>query len=255
MRVLVTGGSGALGSKVVPRLAASGSAVRVMTHSGRRVVGADSVAGDLLTGAGLEAAVAGAECVVHLASSPGRQAQVVDVEGTRRLLEAAAGAGVGHFVYMSITGVDRLPEYTYYGHKLAAEGVVRSGPLPWSIVRATQFFGFIDFLLRSAASFPVMLLPKGFRTQPVEVGEVAARVIEVVARGPQGMLPEMGGPEVFTAEQIAAGWRRAHHVRRPLLAVPLPGKVARKFREGAVTCPQHRSGRITWTEWLAGARA
>lgn len=254
MRVLVTGGTGALGSKVVPRLAAHGHAVRVMTHSGRRAVGADSVAGDLLTGAGLEAAVAGAETVLHLATSPTAEAAKVEVAGTERLLVAAAGAGVGHFVYMSITGVDRLPEYAYYRHKLDAERLVAAGTTPWSIVRATQFHGFVDSLLKRAAGYPLMVIPKGFQSQPVDVGEVANRVVEVVERGPQRMLPEMGGPEVLTAEQLAAAWRSANNVNRPQLAIPLPGRMAKKFREGAVTCPDHRSGRITWVQWLAGAR-
>lgn len=254
MRVLVTGGAGALGSKVVPRLAARGHAVRVMTHTGRRVVGADSVTADLLTGEGIEAAVMGAECVVHLASSPTKDTETIDVDGTAKLIEAARHAGVTHFVFMSITGVDRLPEYAYYRRKLDAERIVSEGGVPWTTVRATQFYGFIDFLLRRTAGYPVMVVPRGFKTQPVEVGEVANRVVEVVARGPHQMLPEMGGPEVFTSDQLAASWRTANNVHRPLLSVSIPGRTAGKLRAGAITCPEHRAGRITWAQWLAGAR-
>jgi uncharacterized protein YbjT (DUF2867 family) len=254
VRVLVTGGAGTLGRRVVPRLAARGHGVRVMTHSGRRVVGAISVTADLLTGEGIEAAVSGADCIVHLASSPNANTAKVDVEGTANLLRAASAAGVAHFVHMSITGVDRLTEYEYYRHKLEAEQVVQAGEVPWSIVRATQFYDFIDVLLRRAAGFPVMVVPKGFQCQPLDLGEVANRLVEVVGRGPAGMLPEMGGPEVFTAEQLAAGWRAAHNVHRPLVLVPVPGRMARKFRAGAITCPDHRAGRITWAQWLAGAR-
>ena len=254
MRVLVTGGTGDLGRRVVPRLAARGHAVRVMTHSGRRVAGADSVPADLLTGEGIEAAVAGADCIVHLASSPTANTAQVDVEGTAHLTQAARAAGVGHFVYISITGVDRLPEYGYYRRKLEAEMVVQGAHLPWTIVRATQFYDFVDRLLRRSAGYPVMVVPRGFRTQPLDIGEVANRVVEVVGRGPNGMLPEMGGPEIFTATELAGPWRAANHVHRPLVAVPIPGRMARKFRAGAITCPDHRAGRITWSQWLAGAR-
>ena len=254
MRVLVTGGAGALGSKVVPRLAARGHAVRVMTHSSRRVVGADSIPGDLLTGEGLEAAVMGAECIVHLATSPTKDTEKVDVEGTARLVDLARHTGVTHLVYLSVAGVDRLPEYRYYQHKLGAERIVGESGVPWTIVRATQFYGFIDSLLRRAASYPVMVVPKGFQTQPIEIGEVANRVVEVVGRGPHQMIPEMGGPEVFTADQLAASWRAANNVHRPLLSLSLPGRMASKFKAGAITCPEHRAGHITWAQWLAGAR-
>ncbi len=254
MRVLVTGGGGRLGSQLVPRLAAAGHVVRVMTHSGRRVVGAESVAADLATGRGVEAAVLGAEVVVHLASSPTRGSRRVDVEGTRRLLESALRAGVTHFVYVSIAGVDRLPEYPYYRRKLEAERAVETGGVPWTILRATQFHGFIDHLLRQAARPPLMVVPRGWKSQPVDAGEVANRLVQVASAQPGRMLPEFGGPEVLTFEELAAAWREANHVTRPLIAVPIPGRISAGFRAGAVTCPDQRFGKITWRQWLGGAR-
>lgn len=254
MRVLVTGGAGHLGTRVVPRLAARGHDVRLLTHSGRRVVGAHPAGGDLATGEGLEAALEGAECVLHLASSPGRDSERVDVEGTRRLVEAAGRAGVRHLCYVSITGVNRLPHYRYYRHKLEAEHLVQAGAVPWSIVRATQFHGFLDGLLRQAAGRAVMVIPRGFRLQPIEVGEVASRLVEAVDRGPLPAVVELGGPQVLTSEALAAAWRAAQGVRKPLLALPLPGRTAAGFRAGAMTCPEQAVGRVTWSQWLAGAR-
>lgn len=253
MKVLVTGGAGLLGARLVPRLAAAGHQVRVMTHSGRKVVGAGSIPGDLLTGAGVAEAVAGSECVVHLASAPRGDTQKVDVLGTRGLVEMARRAGVPHLVYVSIVGVDRVP-YAYYKAKLAAEAAVQAGQLPWTILRATQFFSFVDILLRDRAEGPLMVIPKGWRVQPVDAGEVAAKVMECVLSGPRGMLPEFGGPEVTTSDQLAQAWKTAHAVHRPLLAVPFPGKVSRALGKGAATCPDNRFGRISWAQWMAGAR-
>lgn len=254
MRLLVTGGSGALGSKLVPRLAARGHTVRVLTHSDRRVVGAESVVGDLSNMEGVETAVIGAECIVHCASSPRQNTHNVDVVGTYRLLDLARQAGVQHFLYVSIAGVDRLSQYAYYRSKLEAEKYVSESGVPWTILRATQFHGFVDQLLRQAAGYPVMVIPKAWKVQPVEVGEVANRLVQAVADGPQRMLPEFGGPEVLTTEELVATWRRAHNVTRPLLRLPIPGKLSAGFRAGAATCPDQRFGKITWTQFLAGAR-
>jgi len=253
MKVLVTGGTGLLGARLVPRLAAAGHQVRVMTHSGRKVVGAGSITGDLLTGAGVAEAVAGAECVVHLASSPRAETQKVDVLGTQGLVEMARRASVPHLVYVSIVGVDRVP-YAYYKAKLAAEKAVQAGAVPWTILRATQFFSYIDILLRDRAEVPVMVVPKGWRLQPVDSGEVAAKVMECVLTGARGMLPEFGGPEVTTSELLAQAWKAAHAVHRPLVALPFPGRVSRALGKGGATCPDNRFGRISWTQWMAGAR-
>ncbi len=254
MRLLVTGGTGTLGSKLVPRLAARGHTVRVLTRGNRKVIGAESVAGDLSDMSGVEAAVIGAECVVHCASSPRSDTQKVDVEGTKRLIELAWRVGVQHFLYVSIAGVDHLPEYRYYRMKLEAEKVVSEGGIPWTILRATQFHVFIDHLFRQVAGYPIMLIPKGWKSQPVEVGEVADRLVQAVSDGPRRMLPEFGGPEVLTSDEMAEIWRRANNVSRPLVSLPLPGKVSSGFKAGAITCPDQRFGKITWQQFLAGAR-
>ena len=224
-----------------------------MTHSGRKVVGASSVTGDLLTGTGVAEAVAGSECIVHLASAPRGETQKVDVLGTQGLVEMARRAQVPHLVYVSIVGVDRVP-YAYYKAKLAGEKAVQGGQVPWTILRATQFYSFIDILLRDRAEVPLMVVPKGWRLQPVDAGEVAAKVMECVLTGPRGMLPEFGGPEVTTSEQLAQSWKAAHAVHRPLLAIPIPGRVSRALGKGGATCPDNRFGRIRWNQWMAGAR-
>ena len=118
--ILVTGGTGSLGSGVVDRLNVAGEDVRVMSRYRR----ANTVRADLLTGEGLEEAVEGIGTIIHCASSPLRKTRQVDVEGTRRLLQEAARAGVSHVVFISIVGIDRNPYYPYFRHKLAAERAV-----------------------------------------------------------------------------------------------------------------------------------
>src|SRR5918997_6164272 len=155
--VLVTGGTGSLGRRVVNRLRGPGYEVRTLSRSAR---GAGVVRGDLLTGEGLARALKGVDVLIHSASSPGK-AYKTDVEGTGRLLEAAGWAGVSHVVFVSIVGVDRTPFPPYYRAKLEAERIVERSPVPWTILRATQFHEFVLKQIRLLERLPVMMAPKG----------------------------------------------------------------------------------------------
>src|SRR5690349_20736702 len=139
--LLVTGASGTLGSVVTPRLEKEGYRVRPTSRRAR----SGWVAADLRTGEGLAEAVDGVDVIVHLASSPGRARQT-DVEGTRLLLTEARHAGVGHVLYVSINGIDRVP-YRYYQAKLDTEEVVEASGVPYTILRAAQFHPFVERLL------------------------------------------------------------------------------------------------------------
>ena len=125
-KILVTGGTGVLGRRVVDRLHSAGVETRVLSHSEKP----GTVNGDLLTGEGLDPAVRGIDTVIHCATSPFRKAREVDVEGTGRLIEAANRAGVSHLVYISIVGIDRAASYPYYRVKLDAERVIERLPGP-----------------------------------------------------------------------------------------------------------------------------
>ena len=248
--VLVTGGTGVLGRRVVERLGSAGVGARVMSRSGRP----GTVRGDLLTGEGLDAAVRGMETIIHSASSPFRQARRVDVEGTRRLMEAAAGAGVSHLVYISIVGVDRASSYPYYRVKLETERVVEGSPVPHTILRATQFYDFVLMAVRSLDRLPVMPVPAKLLGQPIEVGEVAGRLAELALSRPAGRVPDVGGPEVGTLADSARRYLRVLGSPKRVIEFPLPGRTARAIREGALTCPENRYGRIRWEEFLRGQR-
>src|SRR3970040_2266435 len=165
------------------------------------------------TGEGLAEAVAGVAVIVHAASSPFRRTREVDVEGTRRLLEVAKGAGIAHFLYISIVGIDRIA-LPYYKHKLAAERLIEESEVPYSILRAPQFFTLMDDILRNLLRFPVGVYPAGFRFQPIDPGEVAERIVQQVEAGPGGRLLEIAGPEVLSAGELARVWLKARGRRR-----------------------------------------
>lgn len=246
--VLVTGGTGVLGRRVVERLDAAGVGTRVMSHSGKP----GTVRGDLLTGEGLEEAVRGAETIVHCASSPYRKAREVEVAGTGRLLEAAARAGVSHLVYISIVGVDRAPGYPLYRVKLEAERVVEGSPVPHTILRATQFYDLVLMAIRFLDRLPVMPVPAGLLGQPIDAGEVAGRLAEIALTGPAGRVPDVGGPEVGTLADSARRYLRVLGSRKKVVEFPLPGETARAIRNGALTCPENRYGETRWEEFLRG---
>jgi len=251
--VLVTGGTGVLGRELAPRLAAAGHTVRIMSR-GARPAGADPALewaqADLETGQGLDQAAAGAEVIVHAASSPRRRTWQADVEGTRRLLAAAAGAGTGHFFYISIVGIDRVP-FGYYKAKLAAEKLIEEAGVPWSVLRATQFHTLIDMFLHMLVRLPVAVLPRDFQFQPIDAGEVAERMVQHLAGGPSGRLPDMGGPQVRSFGDLARAWLKARGRRALVLPLPLIGQTAAGFRDGYNCTPEHAEGRITWEEWLS----
>ena len=252
--VLVTGGTGDLGSTLVARLTGPGRRVRIMSRRPRpaTAVGASTewAQASLETGEGLVAAVDGIECIAHCASTPFGKTRQVDVEGTARLLEAAAMAGVQHLVYISIVGIDQIP-FPYYQHKRVAETRVAESDVPWTILRATQFHTLLDRFFGDAfLRFPVGAIPGSFKFQPIETGEVADRVRQLIETGPAGRVDDIGGPEVLEAITMARTWARASGRRRLILPLPLWGAVASGFRQGLNCTPAHRYGSVTWSQWL-----
>jgi len=254
-KVLLTGGTGKLGRELTPRLLAAGYTVRVMSRRDPKT-GEDTqiewARASLESGVGLAEAVAGVKVVIHAASSPNKRK--VDVDGTARLLDQARMAGIDHFIYISIVGVDQIG-FSYYRNKLAAEDLIETSDLPWSILRATQFHYLIDKLLGLLTRLPVALIPTDWQFQSISAGEVADHLVAAVQRGPAGRLSDIGGPELLRLDEMARMWLAARHMRRPIIHLPLPGKLSAGFRRGLNTSPQNRAGGLTWAEWLAGRYA
>ncbi|WP_329215500.1 SDR family oxidoreductase [Streptomyces sp. NBC_01485] len=236
--ILVTGGSGTLGRLVTQRLRADGHEVRVLSrHS-------EPYAVDLREGgAGLDAAVAGVDTIVHCASTP----RGGDEQAAANLIAAARRAGVEHLVYISIVGVDRVP-FGYYKTKLAVEKLVAESGLGWTVLRATQFHDLLVQVLQGLAKVPVMVLPAGVSDQPVEVAD---RLAELATGAPAGRVDDMAGPEVRTFESFARAFLKASGRRCAVVNVPLWGAAYRGFRAGGHLAPERAVGKGTFEDYLA----
>ncbi|WP_285549707.1 SDR family oxidoreductase [Streptomyces lavendulae] len=238
--ILVTGGTGNLGALVVARLRARGHEVRVLSrHSPEFPV-------DLRDGSGLDAAMAGAQVVVHCASSP----RGGDDLAARHLIAAARRSGtVTNVVYISIVGVDVVP-LGYYAVKRRVERMLEDSGLGVTVLRTTQFHDLVAQVVATAAKLPVVPLPGGVRVQPVAVEEVADRLAELAVPVPAGRVPDMGGPETRTLADWGRAYLAATGSRRRVVPLPLAGKAYAGFRRGGNLAPGRAVGRITFGEFL-----
>jgi uncharacterized protein YbjT (DUF2867 family) len=221
--VVVTGATGTLGRVLVPALQAAGHHVRAMTRTAGKVRGSYEVVADVLEPSTLTPALSGADCVLHLASSPRRHIRRTEVDGTRNLL-AAREPGTT-LVYLSIIGCDVTP-YPYYRAKTAAEELVRAAPDGY-VVRAAQFHSFAAYLTKPRL-LGRSIVPRGAKLQPVAEQFVADALVAAVT-DPAAAPAEIAGPEVLTFAEIA---RRTHGVQA--MSVPIPGRFVAAMRRGTL---------------------
>ena len=251
-RVLITGGTGGLGSELVPRFAAAGYTVRILSRRPRSS-NADPVVewaqGDLVAGTGLVEAVAECDILVHCATNaPSGKG---DAEATRNLCAVAKDAGGVQVFYISIVGIDEIP-MPYYKAKLTCEKVLEESGLPWTILRAVQFHSLIDMLLQGLTRFPgVILMPPGnSKFQSMDTSEVAQRMVDYTKHGETGRLPDLAGPQFQTLSEMAKTWLGVRGMRRLRIPLPVFGKIVNGFRHGYNCVPDNPQGTITWRGWL-----
>jgi uncharacterized protein YbjT (DUF2867 family) len=237
--ILVTGATGTLGTPTVALLRAAGHDVRALSRGS----GPGLVTGNLISGHGIRAAVTGADTVVHLATG------LHDIDVAKTILDASREAGIRHFVFMSIVGIEQIP-LGYYKKKLAVEGLLAESGLPYTILRATQFHKLLDMLFRGQRFSPAIFVPK-LTFQSIAVEEVAARLAELAGADAAGRVADIGGPERRTAGDLARVWKRATGTRRPIVPITLPGRTFAGYAAGHNLVPGTPYGTGTFEHYLA----
>lgn len=242
MKIAVIG-TGLIGSQVV----------RGLVDAGHDAAGYSRSTGlDLLTGAGLADSVRGAEVVVDVTNSPTFDEASVDFFRTTvpNLLAAARAAGVRHLVTLSIVGVDQVPDLVYYQAKVLQEDLVKAGPIPYSIVRATQFMEFVAPTMDFTTEGDVVRLPVT-PIQPISAAEVAAAVAETAAGTPLQGTRNIGGPDVFTLDELGRITLAATGDKRHVVTDDTAGLFA-AVKGDVLTAPQGAHLAAThYRDWLA----
>ncbi|GAA3020340.1 NAD(P)H-binding protein [Kitasatospora sp. NPDC006786] len=242
MRFAVIGGTGLIGSQVVEDLNAAGH--EAVPHS-------KSTGADVISGRGLTEAVAGADVVVNLTNSPTFDEASLDFFRTsmENLLAAARDGGVGHFVILSIVGVDQVPELAYYRAKVLQEDILTAGPIPYSIVRATQFMDFVDAVLSWTADGDTVRLP-ATPVQPIASADVARAVAEVAAGAPLGGIRNIAGPEIFPLDELGRITLSRKGDSRTVVTDPTAGMFA-VVKGDVLTDPRARLAPTRYADWLS----
>ncbi|WP_433522429.1 SDR family oxidoreductase [Nocardia pseudovaccinii] len=245
--ILLTGGTGTLGRHVTPLLVEAGFKIRMLSRNAHESTdGIEFVTGDLLAGTGVEAAVDGAEIILHLAGAPKG-----DDIATRHLVDAAVKAGVQHIVYIGVVGAGKLP-IGYFRAKFAAEQAIIESGVPYTILRAAQFHDLALKTAQAMAKSPIVPAPGAILWQPVDSREVAARLVELTRGTPAGLVPDLVGPTVYTMAELIRGYLKAEGKRRLFLPVPVPGKIGRAYRaKENLTLDGATVGKLTWENFLA----
>lgn len=248
-KLLVTGATGTLGRKVVGAATAAGHQVRAMSR--RSHVGYTGVhwtQGDLLAHTGVDAAVEGVDVVVHCATQfTGDK----DVTATENLITAARKADVAHIIYVSIVGIDRIP-LPYYKTKLRVEHVLDASGVGHTVQRATQFHDLIRMSFSIQRFCPLLSTLRGVNFQPIDTSDVTARLVELLDSEPAGRVPDIGGPTVHTHADLARMYLAAGGSRRPIVQIPVPGRIVAGYRAGANLAPDNAVGTVGFAAYLDG---
>ena len=243
MKIVVIGGTGLIGSRLVS----------ILRGKGHEVLAASPDSGvNTITGEGLDAALAGAQVVVDVANSPTfdeASIKFFETAGTN-LLAAEARAGVRHHVALSIVGTDRIPDSAYLRAKVAQENLIRKSGIPYSILRSTQFFEFVSRIAQSGAEGNTIRV-SGALFQPILSAEVVATLADVTLGAPLNGILEVGGPEKFRMSELVQLVLRASGDQREVIA----DSHARYFGaelndESLVAGPGARLGSKHFEEWL-----
>lgn len=244
MKIAVAGGTGVVGSRTVEAVRAAGNDAVVLSRAH---------AVDLLSGSGLDAALSGVGAVIdtaNISTLSAAESTRFFTTATGNLIRAASRAGVGHIVLLSIVGIDRIP-HEYYAGKLAQERTLEASPVPWTLLRATQFHEFAAQMFDRAKIGPLHVAPRA-RVQPVAATEVAAHLATLAAGAPQGRATDLSGPQEERLDAMVKSYARARGHRGWMPSINVPGAQMKGMRAGnALPGAEAERGRQTFSEWLA----
>jgi uncharacterized protein YbjT (DUF2867 family) len=244
MKIVVIGGSGLIGSKVVKNL----------IQAGHEVVAASPSTGvNTITGEGLAEALAGAEIVVDVANAPAWEDQAVlnffETSG-RNLLAAEADAGVRHHVALSVVGTERLLASGYFRAKMAQENLIKASPIPYTIVRATQFFEFVEGIAKAATNGQIVRLPSAMM-QPIVSDDVASIVAAVALENPTNGMVEVAGPELIRQDELVRQFLDATDDTRVVITDPTALYWGIALNDQSLTPGNEpRLGQTRFADWL-----
>jgi uncharacterized protein YbjT (DUF2867 family) len=243
MKIAILGGTGLIGSQVVKILNASGH--EAVPHS-------PSTGLDLLSGRGLAEALKGTDVAVNLTNSPtfDYASPAFFQQTMDNLLTAARAAGVGHAVILSIVGADRVPSLVYYRAKVLQEDILKAGPVPYSIVRATQFFEFMGWVLSETADENTVRLPATL-VQPIAAADVAQAVADVSPGPPLRGTRDIAGPDVFPLDELGRITLAAHNDLRTVVTDNSAGLFAAASNDALIAREGAVIAKTTYREWLA----
>ena len=245
MKIVVIGGTGLIGKGVVKNL----------RQQGHEVLGASPSSGvNTVTGEGLAQALAGAQVVVDVANAPSWEDKAVleffETSG-RNLLAAEAAAGVGHHVALSVVGTDRLLASGYFRAKMAQENLIKASPIPYTIVRATQFFEFVGAIAQTATEGQTVRVPPALM-QPIAADDVAAAVAEAALAKPLNGTVEVAGPEPIRQDELVRQFLSRTGDARTVIADPKALYYGLVMNDQSLTPGDHpRLGPTRFADWLS----
>jgi len=247
MKLVIIGGTGLIGSKLVTKL---------REHGHEAVPASPDTGVNTLTGDGLAEVLQGASVVVDVSNSPSfEEKAVMDffTTATRNLLKYAAAAGITHYVALSVVGTERIPDSPYLRAKNAQEGLIKAGGIPYSIVHATQFFEFVKRIADEATVGTTVRLPPVL-FQPMAAEDVAKAVARVAVSAPLNGMVEVAGPQQFRFDELIREGLGARNDPREVVADPHARYFGAELDERALVPAdpdRARLGEIRFQEWLA----
>lgn len=255
-KVIVTGGTGNLGSKIVEYLIEKKYTTTVLTSKSvlNPINGVNNVTADITCKDSLTSLFDDTDVIIHCASNP-RKSDDVDVMGTKNILENINLQKPPHFIYISIVGVDKS-NWPYYQNKYKTENLIKSSRIPYTILRITQFHDFVlNRIVKDLDTKPIeetFKIPKGLCFQSIDTGEAAKRIVSYIdtIQKTEGSIITFGGPEVLPLQNIVKIYLAKHKRNQTIETYVTDDPFYKIFTTGINLCPDYKNGKTTWKAYI-----